>query len=70
MVNWKVYIAIKLFFSDLVRTENGFKFNMTTITHEMVYNLDEKGMRTTIVRIIQVRVCFVTSWQCGKVLNN
>ncbi len=40
----------KMMFSDLQRTENGFKFNMTTISQESVYNLDEKGARTTIVK--------------------
>ena len=39
----------QMIFSNLVRTENGFKFNMTTITHELIYNLDE-GMRTTIAK--------------------
>ncbi|MDY3266432.1 MAG: hypothetical protein SOX26_02680 [Phocaeicola sp.] len=38
----------QLVFSNLVRTENGLKFNMTTVTHELVYNLDENGVRTTI----------------------
>lgn len=37
-------------FSNLVKTENGFKFNMTTVTQELVYNLDEEGARTTIVK--------------------
>ena len=40
----------KMMFSDLVKTENCFKFNMTTVTQELVYNLDEKGMRTTIAK--------------------
>lgn len=40
----------KMIFSDLVETENGFKFNMTTVTQELVYNLDEKGVRTTVVK--------------------
>ena len=29
----------QMIFSNLVRTANGFKFNMTTITHELIYNL-------------------------------
>ena len=37
-------------FSNLVKTENGFKFNMTTLTHELIYNLDEKGVRTTVAK--------------------
>ena len=40
----------QMMFSDLVETENGFKFNMTTVTHELVYNLDEQGVRTTVVK--------------------
>lgn len=40
----------RMMFSDLARTENGFKFNMTTVTQELVYNLDDKGIRTTIVK--------------------
>lgn len=40
----------KMMFSDFVETENGFKFNMTTVTQELVYNLDEKGARTTIAK--------------------
>ena len=40
----------KMMFSDWVQTENGFKFNMTTVTRELVYNLDRKGMRTTIAK--------------------
>lgn len=32
----------RMIFSDLVQTENGFKFNMTTITHELIYNVDNK----------------------------
>ena len=40
----------QMIFSNLVRTANGFKFNMTTITHELIYNLDEKGVRTTIAK--------------------
>ena len=40
----------KMMFSDWVQTENGFKFNMTTVTRELVYNLDGKGMRTTIAK--------------------
>lgn len=40
----------KMTFSNLVTTENGFKFNMTTVTQELVYNLDNKGARTTITK--------------------
>ena len=40
----------KMMFSNWVQTENGFKFNMTTVTRELVYNLDGKGMRTTIAK--------------------
>ena len=40
----------KMTFSDLVKTENGFKFNMTTVTQELVYNLDEKGVRTNVAK--------------------
>ena len=40
----------QMIFSNLVRTANGFKFNMTTITHELIYNLDKKGVRTTIAK--------------------
>lgn len=40
----------KMMFSDWMQTENGFKFNMTTITQELVYNLDGKGVRTTIAK--------------------
>ena len=40
----------KMTFSNLVTTENGFKFNMTTVTQEQVYNLDDKGARTTIAK--------------------
>lgn len=40
----------QMIFSDLVKTENGFKFNMTTATHELIYNLDEKGVRTTLAK--------------------
>lgn len=40
----------KMMFSDLVRTRNGFKFNMTTVTQELVYQLDEKGARTSIAK--------------------
>ena len=41
----------KMTFSNLVTTENGFKFNMTTVTQEL---------------ITQEQVCFVMNWQCGK----
>ena len=40
--NWKlegIYNG-QMIFSNLVKTENGFKFNMTTIPHELIYNLD------------------------------
>ena len=37
----------RMIFSDLMQTENGFKFNMTTITHELIYNVDNKDNRTT-----------------------
>ena len=40
----------KMTFSNLVITENGFKFNMTTVTQELIYNLDDKGVRTTIAK--------------------
>lgn len=40
----------KMVFSDLVKTENGFGFNMTTVTHELIYNVDEKGSRTSIAK--------------------
>ncbi len=40
----------KMVFSDLVKTENGFRFNMTTVTHELIYNVDEKGSRTSIAK--------------------
>lgn len=40
----------QMIFSDLVKTKNGFKFNMTTVTHELIYNLDEKGVRTTVAK--------------------
>mgnify|MGYP000010850648 FL=1 len=40
----------KMMLSDLVQTEGGFKFNMTTVTHELVYHLDERGERTSIAK--------------------
>ena len=40
----------RMIFSDLVQTENGFKFNMTTITHELIYNVDNKDNRTTVAK--------------------
>lgn len=40
----------KMMFSDLVKTENGFRFNMTTVTQELVYNLDEAGTRKTLAK--------------------
>ena len=33
----------QMMFSDVVLTENGLHFNMTTIAKERVYFLDEKG---------------------------
>ena len=32
----------KIVFSDLAKTENGFGFNMTTVTHELIYNIEGK----------------------------
>lgn len=40
----------QMVFSNLVRTENGLKFSMTTVTHELIYNLDENGVRSTLVK--------------------
>ena len=40
----------RMIFSDLMQTENGFKFNMTTITHELIYNVDNKDNRTTVAK--------------------
>ena len=40
----------KMMFSDLVKTRNGFKFNMTTVTQDLVYHLDEKGARTSVAK--------------------
>lgn len=40
----------KMTFSDLVRTDNGFKFHMTTVTQEQVYLLDEKGTRASLAK--------------------
>lgn len=40
----------KMMFSDLVRTRNGFKFNMTTVTQELVYELDEKGAKASVAK--------------------
>lgn len=40
----------KIVFSDLAKTENGFAFNMTTVTHELIYNIDGKGSRMTIAK--------------------
>lgn len=37
-------------FSNLVRTSTGFKFDMTTVTQELVYKLDSSGTRTSIVK--------------------
>ncbi|MCD7962804.1 MAG: hypothetical protein LUF90_04465 [Rikenellaceae bacterium] len=33
----------KMFFSDILTTDNGFKFNLTTITEEKIYLLDVNG---------------------------
>ena len=40
----------KIVFSDLAKTENGFGFNMTTVTHELIYNINGKGSRMTIAK--------------------
>ena len=40
----------KIVFSDLAKTENSFGFNMTTVTHELIYNIDGKGSRMTIAK--------------------
>lgn len=40
----------EMVFSDLITTENGFKFNMTTVTREVLYNLDDNGLRTAIAK--------------------
>ena len=40
----------KIVFSDLAKTENGFGFNMTTVTHELIYNIDGKGSRMTVAK--------------------
>ena len=40
----------KIVFSDLAKTENGFSFNMTTVTHELIYNMNGKGSRMTIAK--------------------
>ena len=56
----------KIVFSDLAKTENGFGFNMTTVTHELIYNIDGKGSRMTVPKIIPERVCFAMNWLCGK----
>lgn len=40
----------KMTFSNLVRTSTGFKFDMTTVTQELVYKLDSSGARTSIVK--------------------
>ena len=37
----------RMIFSDLVQS---FKFNMTTITHELIYNVDNKDNRTTVAK--------------------
>ena len=38
----------RMMFSDLLFTDNGLQFNMTTIAEEKVYALDEKGERIGI----------------------
>ena len=40
----------KMMFSDLVKTRNGFKFNMTTVTQELVYLLDEIGAKASVAK--------------------
>ena len=40
----------KMTFSNLVRTNSGFKFDMTTVTQELVYKLNSSGARTSIVK--------------------
>jgi hypothetical protein len=37
----KGFYTDEMFFSNLVRTENGFHFDMTTITHEKIYQMAE-----------------------------
>ena len=40
----------KMTFSNLVRTKSGFKFDMATVTQELVYKLNSSGARTSIVK--------------------
>lgn len=40
----------KMTFSNLVRTNTGFRFDMTTVTQELVYKLNSRGARTSIVK--------------------
>jgi len=40
----------KMIFSDLTITENGFQFNMTTVTEEQVYTLDSEKKRDQLVK--------------------
>ena len=40
----------KMTFSNLVRTNSGFRFDMTTVTQELVYKLNSRGARTSIVK--------------------
>ena len=35
----------KIVFSDLAKTENGFGFNMTTVTHELIYNIEWERLK-------------------------
>lgn len=37
----KGFYTDAMFFSNLLRTENGFHFDMTTITHEKIYQMAE-----------------------------
>jgi len=37
-------------FSDLITSENGFQFNMTTVTNEKIYSKDEDGNRTDLIK--------------------
>ena len=65
----------KIVFSDLAKTENGFGFNMTTVTHELIYNIDGKGSRMTIAKDYTGTSVFryelamrksAMNWLCGK----
>lgn len=40
--------ADEMFFSDLLQSQNGFQFNMTTITREKIYILDSNKNRADI----------------------